>query len=198
MSAAERIYRVLLRAYPAEFRAKFGGEMAQAFRDLRIERESSGVRFWAAIVWDVMRSAPELRMQALRERSGIHFNIREGIMKTMAILAILIGALEVVNSLSEAWAGGVVRGGGASLAGGTIGALAGALIVASAIALLRRTPRAVAFAQGAAITCLAVFVCIAVIRPMFSGLATLLGIGFPIAMIVFLFSTRGRSTPSMA
>jgi hypothetical protein len=150
------------------------------------------------MIWDVARSAPEQRMQAPRETSGPHFNIKEGIMKTMAILAILVGALEVVNSLAEAWAGGVVPHGGASLAGGTIGALAGALIVASAVALLRRAPRAVAFAQGAAMSCLAVFVCIAVVRPMFSGLATLLGIGFPVAMLVFLFSTRGRSAPITA
>jgi hypothetical protein len=198
VSAAEQIYRVLLRAYPAGFRAEFGGAMTQSFRDLRRERNATGVRFWTRMVWDVVLSAPELRMQSLRERGGTHFNLREGIMKTMAILAILIGALEVANSLSEAWAGGIVKGGAASLAGGTIAALAGALIVASAIALLRRTPRAVAFAQGAAISCLAVFVCIAVVRPMFSGIATLLGIGFPIAMLVFLFSTRDRSTPSMA
>jgi hypothetical protein len=198
MSAAERFYGMLLRAYPAGFRAQFGREMSQAFRDVRREHQPAGVRFWMAIVWDVARSAPELRMQALRETSGTDFTFKEGIMKTMAILAILIGALEVVNSLSEAWAGGIVKGGGASLAGGTIAALAGALLVASAVALLRRTPRAVAFAQGAAISCLAVFVCIAVIRPMFSGIATLLGIGFPIAMLVFLFASRGRSTPSMA
>ena len=197
MSAADRFYRALLRAYPAGFRAEFGEPMAQAFRDLRRERRSAGVRFWASMIWDVLRSAPELRMQSLRENSG-HFNFREGIMKTMAILAILIGALEVANSLAEAYAGGIVRGGGASLAGGTIAALAAALMIASAVALLRRTPRAAAFAQSAAITCLAVFACIAAIRPMFSGMATLLGIGFPIAMLVFLFSTRGRSTPSMA
>jgi hypothetical protein len=185
MSAAERFYRVLLRAYPAEFRAEFSAEMTRAFRDLRRERNGTGVRFWLAIFSDVLKSAPELRVQSLGESSGAHF-------------AILIGALEVVNSLAEAWAGGIVRGGGASLAGGTIAALAGALIVASAIALLRGTPRAAAYAQGAAITCLAVFLGIALMRPMFSGLATLLGIGFPIAMLVFLFSTRGRSTPMTA
>jgi hypothetical protein len=198
MSAAERFYRVLLRAYPAEFRAEFSAEMTRAFRDLRRERNGTGVRFWLAIFSDVLKSAPELRVQSLGESSGAHFNFREGTMKTMATLAILIGALEVVNSLAEAWAGGIVRGGGASLAGGTIAALAGALIVASAIALLRGTPRAAAYAQGAAITCLAVFLGIALMRPMFSGLATLLGIGFPIAMLVFLFSTRGRSTPMTA
>jgi hypothetical protein len=32
-SAAERVYRRLLRLYPGEFRAEYGGEMALLFHD---------------------------------------------------------------------------------------------------------------------------------------------------------------------
>jgi hypothetical protein len=200
MSAADRVYRLLLRAYPAEFRAAYEREMAQLFRDRHREAGAEGVRFWAWLIWDVARSAPALRLEMLRARPGGNIQIEGGTMKTMAILAILIGAMEAVNSLAEAWAGGIMLHGGYSLAGGAMGAVAGALLAASAIALLRRAPGAAALAQGAAITCLTVFVLIALLRPMFSVAATGLGIGFPIALLVFLRWTqrRGPSVPTMA
>jgi hypothetical protein len=200
MSAADRVYRLLLRAYPAEFRAAYEREMAQLFRDRRREASAGGVRFWAWLIWDMARSAPALRLEMLRVRPDGNIQIEGGTMKTMAILAILIGAMEAVNSVAEAWAGGIMLHGGYSLAGGAMGAVAGALLAASAIALLRRAPGAATLAQGAAIACLTVFVPIALLRPMFSIAATGLGIGFPMALLVFLRWTRrrGPSVPTMA
>jgi hypothetical protein len=200
MSAADRAYRLLLRAYPREFRTRYAREMAMVFRDRAREAGANGVGFWVAMLLDVARSAPRLRLEMSRARRRGNIHIKEDKMKTMAILAMLIGAMEAVNSMAEAWAGGFVPHGGYSLAGGTIGAVAGALLVASAIALLRRTPGSAALAQGAAITCLAVFVAIALFRPIFSILATMLGIGFPIALLLFLRFTRRRepSEPTMA
>lgn len=64
-------YRLLLGAYPPAFRAAYGREMAQLFRD---QRRAAAVGdhpvlgFWAAVVWDVVRSAPALRLDALRAR----------------------------------------------------------------------------------------------------------------------------------
>jgi hypothetical protein len=197
MSAADETYRLLLRAYPREFRMAYGREMARLFRDRRREAGMSSVRLWTEIVVDVARSAPALRLESSRAQWRGNSQLEGGKMKTMAILAILIGAMEVVNSMSEAWAGGIVRHGGYSLAGGAIGALAGALLVASAVALLRRTPGSAALAQGAALTCLAVFVVIALVRPMFSIFATMMGIGFPIALLLFLRVTR-RQGPSVS
>jgi hypothetical protein len=170
--------------------------MMLVFRDRRREAAVSGTRFWAAILVDVARSAPGLRLEMLRVQRGGNIHIGEGKMKTMAILAMLIGAAEVVNSMVEAWA----SGGGFSVAGGVIGALAGALLVASAIALLRRGPGAAAFAQAAAGACMAVFALFAALRPIFSNLATILGIGFPIVLLLFLRWTqrRGPSVPTMA
>jgi hypothetical protein len=174
--------------------------MTLFFRDRRREVGAMRLSFWAAMFWDVARSAPALRLEAARARWTTNIHIKGGKMKTMAILAILIGAIEVANSLGEAWAGGIVRHGGSSLMGGAVGMVAGALLAVSAIALLRRSPGAVAFAQGAAITCLAVFVVIALVRPMFSIFATMLGIGFPIVLLLFLRVTRGKgnSLPTMA
>jgi hypothetical protein len=200
MSAAERAYRLLLRAYPEEFRAAYEREMVQVFLDRHREAGTRGARFWAAMVVDVTRSAPALRAEAFRVRCGASIHIEEGKMKTMAILAMLIGTMEIVNSMAEAWVGGIVLHGGYSLAGGAMGAVAGALLVASAIALLRRASGAAVLAQRAAISCLAVFVLIALWRPIFSVFATMLGIGFPIALLLYLQWTqrRGPSVPRMA
>jgi hypothetical protein len=196
--AAERVYRLLLRAYPAAFRAAYGREMVLAFRDQRRETGASGVRFWAAVVWDVARSAPALRVEALRARGEKGSRTEEGTMKPMAILAVLIGALEVVNAAAEGWVGWTTYRDGYSLAGGVMGAVAGALLVASGIALLRRSPGAAAWARGAASTCLVMFLVIGLVTPRLSILALLLGIGFPLALLLFLRWSRGRSVPTMA
>ncbi len=70
----EWIYRVLLYAYPAEFRRRYGDDLLQALRDRRREARFSvpvlGVlRLWAYILWDWFRSAPLLRLRSW-ERSA--------------------------------------------------------------------------------------------------------------------------------
>ena len=107
--SAERWYRLLLRAYPPAFRARYAQEMLLAFRQCRRDAVESAPRFWAAMLWDVARSAPALRLEAMRARWSMDLHITEGAMKAMAILATLIGALEVVNSLIEGVGGGVHR-----------------------------------------------------------------------------------------
>jgi hypothetical protein len=199
VSSAERVYRLMLRAYPVGFRAEYGAQMALFFRDRRREVGARRVSFWAAMVWDIARSAPALRLEAARARWTTNIQIKGGNMKTMAILAILVGAIEVVNSMVEGWFGGIVNHAGSSLVGAAVGVAAGALLVAAAIALLRRSPGAAVLATGAAIACLAVFVLVALVRPMFSIFADILGIGFPIAMLLFLRGARGKgnSAPMM-
>lgn len=194
MSVAEHAYRQLLRAYPAGFREEFGREMALVFRDQHRECGASAVRFWAAILLDVARSAPPLRLEALRERWDTDTQTKEGKMKPMAILAILIGAIEAVNALAEGWAGGLVNRDGSSLAALTFAVAAGVLLVVAGVQLLRRSHAAMALARGAAVACLAVFVIITLAKPMLSVFSTLLGIGFPIALLLFLFWTRGRGS----
>src|SRR5882762_2120124 len=63
-AAAERIYRVLLRAYPQDFRAEYGREMVLLFREQCQESDVRTLAFWAAVVFDVARSAPVLRMES--------------------------------------------------------------------------------------------------------------------------------------
>jgi hypothetical protein len=200
MSAAERVYRLLLRAYPAGFRAAYGQEMLLVFRDQRRERGATGARFWAEVVWDVARSAPALRLEAMRGHGVTDMHSGEGTMKTMAILTMLIGALEAVSALVEGWAGGFANGNGYWLAGVVLTVVAGGMLLAAGIAMLRRTSGAAAWARGAAITCLAVVVLIRLVQPWMGIFWMLLGIAFPIALLLFLGWTRGRgpSAPTMA
>lgn len=200
MSAGDRAYRLLLRAYPMGFRAQYEREMTLVFRDRRREMPE-GMTFWSEIVWDVVRSAPTLHVEASRSRWRRSIHLEEGKMltMTMAFLAILVGSIESVGSLQEAWFGGIQNRDGWSLVGGTMGAVAGGLIVAAGIALIRRAQVAVALARGAAVTCLTVFALLALFEPRMSIFATMLGIGFPIVLLLFLW-TRGRGigAPMMA
>ena len=60
-SISERVYRLLMRAYPKEFREMYGAQMEQAFRDLcREETRRGGVglaRFWVRVGLDLVSSA---------------------------------------------------------------------------------------------------------------------------------------------
>jgi hypothetical protein len=78
--------------------------------------------------------------------------------------------------------------------------VAGTLLVAAGVAMLRRAPGAVPWARVAAITCLTVVVLIRLVHGWMSIFGTLLGIVFPIALLFYLWWTRRRrpSAPSMA
>ena len=66
-----RLYGLLLRAYPRDFRAEYGSEMAADFMALRMEGSLPGV--WARVVADVARSAPRERWDAWRAgRERVH------------------------------------------------------------------------------------------------------------------------------
>jgi hypothetical protein len=69
-SLAGRIYKLLLFAYPAKFRHRFGGEMAQIFRTrtstIVSDRGYAGLAAYALhILWDWLRTAPKERMDTM-------------------------------------------------------------------------------------------------------------------------------------
>lgn len=192
MTTAERAYRMLLRAYPAPFRATFGREMTTVFRDRRRELRTSPLRFWAEVLTDVARSAPALRLEAMRAGMSTETLVEEVAMMPMAILAVLVGAMEVVNTLVEVTAGGLSNRSALALAALALAILAGGALLVAGVALLRRAPRSVVGARIAAVTCIATFALIGLLQPMLSALALLLGIAFPIALLIFLAMGRGR------
>jgi hypothetical protein len=73
MSRSERVYRVLLLAYPREFRRDCGTEMVQAFGDLCREEMRRGgalglVRVWARTLPDLVATAFAERSRGMRDR----------------------------------------------------------------------------------------------------------------------------------
>ena len=67
---AERVYRLLLRLYPADFRAEFGTEMVQLFQARRAEGRFGATpwgaaRFWGDIVVDLAATAPAQRLASV-------------------------------------------------------------------------------------------------------------------------------------
>src|SRR4051812_16229647 len=196
---AERVYAVLLRAYPASFRAAFGREMAIVFRDRSRARDVTRARFWFEIVNDLARTAPELRLEALHARRTDNVPFLERPMRPMATVSMLVGGVQIVNALVEARAG-LATPGGYSLLGVTLGTLAAILLVAAGAALFARGRDAAWLALSAVAGCAALVIVTLLVQPWMSMFGVLLGIGFPIALVVFLFVTRGQnqSTPRSA
>lgn len=64
-SASERLYRGLLRVYPADFRARFGEEMAQLFADQLRDARAPDARAGAAQTW--IRTLGDLVVTAISE-----------------------------------------------------------------------------------------------------------------------------------
>lgn len=196
MSAADRLYDLMLRAYPAQFRGRYAEQMTLVFRDLRREG-GTGLPFWFGILWDTVRSASALRWEASHARWEHETQSIGGVMKTMAILAILVGAITVVNASVEGWSGGLVNHDPQSIIAWCIGGLAGlSLLLAGATLLTSRTD-ALSRARWAAILCIVGFVLMLAVSPRLSVFANLLGIGFPLALIgyVQLKASKGRHTP---
>jgi hypothetical protein len=187
----ERIFAILLRAYPAGFRARYGREMTTVFRDLRREGRG-GWGWWRDLVLDVLRSAPRQRLEGLTSSTW------EAGMMTIAILSILVGAVEAAGALVELVA--VIRnpvGGGPATPGSALGVAAGALLLGAGMALLRRSPGAVTLARAAAVTSVLVTVLISYVIPMMGYFAQILGIGFPLVLLFYLRRTgSGSLTPN--
>lgn len=91
----ERVFDWLLRLYPPRFRAEFGGEMAQVFRDCYRDARRAGrpgvVALWLATVADTLASAFKERLE-------------EGFGMTASILARWGGAAAILGGLVWMWA----------------------------------------------------------------------------------------------
>ena len=58
----QRLFQLMLRAYPREFRLEYGPDMTQLFRDCYRDIQSDGlisaIAFWRRMIVDVIRTAP--------------------------------------------------------------------------------------------------------------------------------------------
>jgi hypothetical protein len=98
MSRSERVYRVLILAYPREFRRDRGAEMVQVFGDLCREEKRRDGPPGLVMVW--VRTVPDLAVTAFAERSRA---MRDRWLFILAPLALVLGlAIAYVDS-SPGW-----------------------------------------------------------------------------------------------
>jgi hypothetical protein len=94
MSLSKRLFQLMLLAYPREFRLEYGSDMTQLFRDCYrdIQRASliSAIAFWRRMIWDVIRTAPLERWEALGRRYKIMKSLKSDLIGLLACIAILI------------------------------------------------------------------------------------------------------------
>lgn len=103
----------------------------------------------------------------------------------IAILTILIGALLTAGGAQELIVQGILNSRLYPLVGGTLGTVAGALLLSAGVALLRQSPRAIALMRAAALVSVPVFLLIGFIRPLAGWPVTIFGIGFPLFLLVY-------------
>ncbi len=192
-AAAERIYRLLLRAYPPDFRAEYGREMVLLFRDQCQESDVRTIGFWAAVIRDVARSAPALRLEAWRENP----KPIEVIMKLAAMLTVLLGVFAVVGAANEWVAGSKQAMAGTHVLSVVLGILASVLLLGAAVAILSGTQRSRQTARLALLASLVIVVAARLLHPWMSIFAQLVGFGLPVALLIALYWPR-RTFPAGA
>jgi uncharacterized membrane protein len=186
----EGIYRLLLRAYPPDFRGQYEREMVLLFRDQCRESDVRTVGFWAAVIWDVARSAPALRLEAWRERT----RTMEVIMKLAAVVTVLVGVLGILNAGVDAGAGFMGTLGGMHGLSLVLGVFASVLLLVAGGAILRPTERGRQAARLALFASLALIVAARLLHPWMSPFSQVLGIGLPVAFLIALYWPRRAST----
>jgi len=94
MSLSKRLFQLMLRAYPREFRLDYGPDMTQLFcdcyRDLQRPGLIPAIAFWRRMIWDVIRTAPSERCEALERRYKAMKNLKSNLIGLLACIAILI------------------------------------------------------------------------------------------------------------
>jgi hypothetical protein len=93
LAVSTRLYRLLLAAYPAEFRHEYGAHMAQVFRDRCREEQgrrrgvgsSAGLaRVWMETILDLARTAPEEHLH----NAGRGVRLMKALLKIAAALVV--------------------------------------------------------------------------------------------------------------
>ena len=97
-----RIYRLLLAAYPADFRREYGDSMLQVFRDSYRDasvRQAKLARFdfWLAILRDLVVTASRQHIENVGEVNGAMNNIRRDLIAVIGCAVIILTAFMLLN-----------------------------------------------------------------------------------------------------
>jgi hypothetical protein len=107
-------------------------------------------------------------------------------MTALAVIAILVGAVQAAASAQELVLQGVLNNRLYPLLGGTLGAVAGGFVLATGVALFRRSPHALRLARASASVSIPVFLLIGILKPLAGWPATILGLGMPLVILAAL------------
>ena len=116
----------------------------------------------------------------------------------IAILTILVGALLTAGGVQELVVQGILTNRLYPLIGGTLGTVAGALILSAGIALLRQSPRAGDLTRAAAFVSVPVFILIGFVRPLAGWPVRIVGIAFPLFLLAYFWKTSDNATVGKA
>ena len=186
---AERIYRLLLRAYPPDFRAEYEREMVLLFRDQCRESDLRSLGFWAKVLYDVARSAPTLRMEAWRQNT----RTIEVLMKLAAMLTVLLGAFGILGAMNE-W-GAASQHAGTYVLAIVLGVAASLFLLGAGFGILLQKRQAARLALVASLVC---FMAAQLVFPWMSIFLLLVGFGLPVVLLIALYWPRKPSTVTNA
>lgn len=97
-----RVYRMLLAAYPADFRREYGPLMLQVFRDSArdIKRRDGKLatgKFWLAILGDLVVSASKQHIENVREVNDPMNNMRRDLIAVVGCAVIILAAFMLLS-----------------------------------------------------------------------------------------------------
>lgn len=95
MLRSQELFRLILLAYPREFRREFGPDMAQVFRDCyRAEERTGGPigirRLWLHTLLDLIRTAPKEHLEKLGKDSSVMNNLRKDALALLGCIGIIV------------------------------------------------------------------------------------------------------------
>lgn len=182
--SAERVYRLLLHAYPPEFRAAYGREMVLVFRDQCRDGDTRTLGFWMRVFWDILRSAPALRAEATRTV--------EVTMKLAALLTIALGGFVIFGATTEWMAASQHTG--RYVPSIVLAVVATGLLLGAAVAILLGKRPAARVAVAVSLAC---FVAARLLFPWMGIFVQLVGLGLPVVLLIALYWPR-RASPTAA
>jgi hypothetical protein len=102
MLRSQKFFRLILLAYPREFRREFGPDMTQVFRDCyRAEEKNSGPlgvwRLWVHTLFDLVRTAPKEHLEKLRKDSSVMNNLRKDAVALLGCIGIIVIAFLLLS-----------------------------------------------------------------------------------------------------
>jgi hypothetical protein len=97
-----RIYRVLLAAYPSDFRREYGPSMLQVFRDSyrdasRRQKKLARANYWLAILCDLVVTAPKQHIENVGKANSTMNNIRRDLVAVIGCAVIILIAFVLLN-----------------------------------------------------------------------------------------------------